>query len=384
MCTNPIIGFRLKESFWSLPDLVKWKFNHVLFQNSHGYCLNHISFAEKFITKNKKHKVFFNLASIPAELHEYFEPLLLPCGKCDACLLKRASDWSLRCQHEALYHKDIMFLTLTYDNEHLPTNNGVPTVFYPDIQYFLKRLRADLKYKYGKKAPKIRYFLCQEYGGKTKRPHFHVILFGYHTHEDELKNSHGTFINYWKRGKSGLKTYRSPILESYWRKGFVVFGERSSKYSYGYVARYTLDKSKNKHTKGFYRYRFPEKIGMSRRDAIGSQWLKENYKEILIQGYIRDLQNLKTKHSIPRSYLQLVEKFDSKFYWNEFYNERQKQIVKYHDVLLQNIKCPNDFIKIRKHQIDFNKNLIKTKLKRTLQDEDFDEFFPLNDVKYQC
>ncbi len=74
-------------------------------------------------------------------------------------------------------------MTLTYDDEHLPINDyvdsdgvihGKPTLRKRDVQLFLKRLRKNYKYD-----NHIKYFCCGEYGGKTFRPHYHLIIFGF-------------------------------------------------------------------------------------------------------------------------------------------------------------------------------------------------------------
>jgi hypothetical protein len=60
---------------------------------------------------------------------------------------------------------------LTYDDEHLPPNNSL---LKKDLQKFFYKLRQKIK------PIKIRYFAVGEYGSnKTKRPHYHIILFGY-------------------------------------------------------------------------------------------------------------------------------------------------------------------------------------------------------------
>lgn len=55
--------------------------------------------------------------------------------------------------------------------------------YYPDLQRFFKRLRINLKRKYNCYEP-FTYFACSEYGGKYKRPHFHVLLFTKQTFYD--------------------------------------------------------------------------------------------------------------------------------------------------------------------------------------------------------
>lgn len=100
-----------------------------------------------------------------------------PCGKCPLCARKRLSNWIFRVQQEQKRALTSTFITLTYDDNHLPTNN---TANKRDIQLFHKRLR-----KYRKTIPfwdnyPLRYICVSEYGTKsTKRPHYHLIAFNY-------------------------------------------------------------------------------------------------------------------------------------------------------------------------------------------------------------
>lgn len=57
------------------------------------------------------------------------------------------------------------FLTLTYDPSSVPEK-----LEYADISLFLKRLRWNSQ-------ASVRFFCVGEYGEKTKRPHWHMILF---------------------------------------------------------------------------------------------------------------------------------------------------------------------------------------------------------------
>lgn len=67
------------------------------------------------------------------------------------------------------------FVTLTYDGNHVPlTDKGYMTLHKPDVQKFIKRLRFT---QFGSKQSTIKYYLCGEYGGKSFRPHYHIILF---------------------------------------------------------------------------------------------------------------------------------------------------------------------------------------------------------------
>jgi hypothetical protein len=65
------------------------------------------------------------------------------------------------------------FITLTYNTETVPiSKKGYMTLDKTDIQKYFKRLR-----KLHTENNKISYYVCGEYGTKTKRPHYHAIIF---------------------------------------------------------------------------------------------------------------------------------------------------------------------------------------------------------------
>ncbi len=64
------------------------------------------------------------------------------------------------------------FVTLTYSPDTLPLSDcNVPTLCKTDLQLFMKRLRKSI-------VNPIRFFAIGEYGTKTHRPHYHLLLFG--------------------------------------------------------------------------------------------------------------------------------------------------------------------------------------------------------------
>jgi len=96
----------------------------------------------------------------------------VPCGRCPVCVKKRVSSWSVRLLKEADVSTSALFITLTYSTENVPiTKNGWMTLDKTHLQSFFKRLR------YYEEHTNIKYYAVGEYGTKTHRPHYHVILY---------------------------------------------------------------------------------------------------------------------------------------------------------------------------------------------------------------
>lgn len=89
--------------------------------------------------------------------------------------------WTIRCLYELDSWQDASFITLTYDNEHLPSDFSL----HPEhLQQFWKSLRQRLD------RP-IKYYACGEYGDKKAlpykhgRPHYHAIVYGLDSYNKE-------------------------------------------------------------------------------------------------------------------------------------------------------------------------------------------------------
>lgn len=105
------------------------------------------------------------------------------------------------------------FLTLTYDTKHIPiTRNGFMTLDKTDVQKWMKRLRKEVALI---SSVPVKYYLCGEYGGKTNRPHYHIILFN---------------------------VVKTELIERSWQLGQIHYGEVSGA-SVGYTLKY-INKSK--------------------------------------------------------------------------------------------------------------------------------------------
>lgn len=92
------------------------------------------------------------------------------CGQCHACRVNRTSQWTLRMLYELGCWRNASFVTLTYNDENLPLDRGL---HLSDFQKFKDNLR------YNSNNRKFKYYHCGEYGDKNKRPHYHVILYGF-------------------------------------------------------------------------------------------------------------------------------------------------------------------------------------------------------------
>lgn len=97
----------------------------------------------------------------------------VPCGKCVICRERHANEWACRAMCEAQTSISIpYFVTLTYNSLNIPSDG----VHKEHVQKFLKRLRVNVE-RYCGFGTNIRYYCCAEYGSKTKRPHYHLLLF---------------------------------------------------------------------------------------------------------------------------------------------------------------------------------------------------------------
>lgn len=198
-------------------------------------------------------------------------PVVLPCGKCFGCRLERARQWAVRLTHESQLHGDNCFLTMTYDDDHIPKDYGLDK---RHAQLFVKRLR---QYAWRKWKRRIKFYLCGEYGDKFDRPHYHMILFNLDFVDKKR----------WKKER-GYWLYISETLDKLWKLGHCQIGDVSFK-SCLYVAGYVIDKLDGEKYEDAYVYidkenniydREREFALQSLRPAIGKDWYEENYLDV--------------------------------------------------------------------------------------------------------
>lgn len=103
---------------------------------------------------------------------------VVPCGRCNACLMARRVDWTFRLLQENKVATTATFLTLTYADDFIPVSEaGEYTLLKRDVQLWLKRLR---KQQSELTPMRIRYYLVGEYGSQFGRPHYHALMFDLH------------------------------------------------------------------------------------------------------------------------------------------------------------------------------------------------------------
>ncbi len=208
----------------------------------------------------------------------------IPCGQCAGCRLDYSRQWATRCMLESSFHEFNWFVTLTYDDEHLPFNecyncddNGEivdlfmrPTLRKKHVTQFIKNLRRYMEYHYNHTG--IRFYACGEYGDKNGRPHYHLILFNCPI--PDIK----AFQN---KSHSGALLFESDILSQCWdNKGLIAIGELTFQ-SAAYTARYMMKKQKGRNA-DYYDKQGQEPVfsNMSRRPGIAKEYFDKNFDKI--------------------------------------------------------------------------------------------------------
>lgn len=222
------------------------------------------------------------------------------CGRCIECLIQRSKEWATRLDIESKHAKSGVFLTLTYSDDNVTwhvdqeTGEMVTSLEKRDLQLFIKRLRKrQLKYK---NPDQVRYFACGEYGGKTKRAHFHALVF----------NLDRKVIN---------------EMDTLWTDGFIKVGDVTPK-SIRYVSNYMLLKDNNK-----LKIQAEPFTTMSKKPVIGHQYFTTRsfeqheihekdemlvagkYKPQLPNHFLDKITTKETKHKIKKA---RIEKFAEK------------------------------------------------------------------------
>ena len=223
-------------------------------------CLNPLTIKSPCTKVGTRHGVYVAASRYAREniLRYNYEDIVVPCGKCLACLKNKQSAMVVRCKREAQQRGSFAFMTLTYDDDHLPLcrslfrilkETGEQEVFYKpefistgihpnkdylslfrsvpgtsvaryyqydlpvpddefayqvritpsvcrsDVREWLKMSRIQYERDNGEKLSDFSYVAISEYGPRTCRPHYHLAFFG-------LKREHLNYLlERWTYGK---------------------------------------------------------------------------------------------------------------------------------------------------------------------------------------
>lgn len=197
----------------------------------------------------------------PIQLDEF---LIVPCGHCMACKIAHSREWATRITHEASCHTDNIFLTLTYDEDHSPSDGSLRP---DDLCEFWKHVRHRL----GRR--RIKYFACGEYGEKNKRPHYHAIVFG-----------------------AGFQDRN--LLKEVWGKGFIYLGTVTYD-----SARYVVDYMKKQHKLDYIKQGLVPPF-QRQSQGIGLEFMNKNADQFRQNMYV-NVRGVKT--GLPRYYQKKLE-----------------------------------------------------------------------------
>ncbi len=273
--------------------------------------------------------------------HDIVKSLSLPCGQCVGCRLERSRQWAIRCMHESQMHEKNCFITLTYDDAHLPSDRSL---HYRDFQLFIKRLR--------KRYPgrRIRYYMAGEYGENFGRPHWHACIFGFDFDDKKL----------WKRTSANSLLYRSADLELLWPFGYSSIGDVTFE-SAAYVARYIMKKVTGKNAAEHYQEidpdtgeiinRTPEFTKMSLKPGIGYEWYKQYTSDV----YPHDYVIVRGKKVKPPKYYDKKYKIDNPYEFDELLYIREKSAkLNYADNTLERLAVKEQVAKVKLQKLKRN------------------------------
>lgn len=242
------------------------------------------------------------------------EIIYLPCGKCIGCRLDYSRMWMARISKEASLYPNNAFLTLTYNPKNLPIKETINTetgelitgnpLVKKHVQQFIKKLRREYEYHFNKKG--IRYYACGEYGGRTRRPHYHIALFNTDTTAFGDIKVIGT-------NQQGDALYTSEKIEKIWGKGFITIGDLTPQ-SAAYIARYMLKKQKGDGKEWYYESQgiISEYTTMSVKPGIARTWYEKHKEEYWLSDRIVISQRNKKPTTVktPEYFDKLLEQED--------------------------------------------------------------------------
>lgn len=271
------------------------------------------------LTKNGKQKIIFK------EPYANAPKLELPCGRCIACRLEKTRQWGMRAEHEAKFHDENCFLTLTYNPENLPPlfdDEGVASVQKRPLQLFIKRLRKSIPHI------RIKYIASGELGDNCDNPHYHICIFGYMPPDSELL---------YKRDNNNY--YISKNISLLWPYGFHTITDLNFQTA-RYTAKYAIKKQLGKEEKTLPAEFFVCSQGIAQAHvnkyaqdmATKGQTFANNNPCSLPRYYKNKIKDTQYKNKLENTLNNLKNKIQTK---NKKYSLIQKEDLKYNNEIIK-------------------------------------------------
>lgn len=292
-----------------------------------------------------------------ADHHKYNKVQQIPCKKCWACQLNYSAEWATRIMLEAQKYQNNYWITLTYDDEHLPIaekvtfpdgeiieNDGTwytGTLDNQDMVTFLNSLR---QYFHRKGHDGIKYYYCGEYGGperllpngkytRGKRPHYHIVLLNCPLDPTDFYSPEvdKNFKAHWKSNE----------IDRFWKKGITEVCELEWSDA-AYTARYCTKKLHMKDKNEYYKEgKEPEYVRMSKGIAFNylENHVDEIYKtdSIIMRTVKGNIGNIKP----PKAFDRKLEQWDPEMY--EKIKESRKHAAERADKLIKKLSDYTDY-----------------------------------------
>lgn len=202
--------------------------------------------------------------------------MVIPCGRCPECIKKRQNAWVVRFKLEQQYWRKVFagsqtyFITLTYDDKHLPETRDMA----------IKNWQACLKSLYRNLNHRPRYYCVSENGSVHGRLHFHCLLFGMPVVD--------------------MDVFRKKTLAKAWPYGFNTCTYATGK-TLWYVSKYVT-----KDISAFNSTAWKCIESYSKRPALGAMALNHQFKDYFSDNCTTHFVDSGFHYSLPRSLVKRV------------------------------------------------------------------------------
>lgn len=220
-----------------------------------------------------------------------YKTIKIECRHCLNCMIKRTSQIEFLAKRELVDNymsgKSAAFVTLTYDDEHLPkTKDGFTTLKREHVQKFIKNMRRQMEYH--KTVIPFKYLYCGEYGDgshvnpkgqSTARSHYHLIFIGLSPDQVKL------------------------FTRKLWKYGICDIGPLSAG-GLSYICKYMTKASPTKEVKELREIAGVQNPFFYHSIGLGKEWINRNLDKIVEDGFTFNIAG--KKQLLPKSVINYV------------------------------------------------------------------------------